>query len=55
MMELSGKISDKLRALLAAGKLDNNAINPGRPASPKKAAKLPKNVKGQSLGGRKKS
>lgn len=51
-MQLSGKISDKIRKMLAAGTLDQSAINPGRPPSPTKAAKIPKGVKGQSLGKR---
>lgn len=54
-MKLSGVISDRIRALLAAGKLDDRAINPGRPADappPKRGTKLPKGVEGHSLGGR---
>lgn len=51
-MQLGGKISDKLRKLLASGAIDQGAIHPGRPASPKKAAKLPKGVEGHKLGKR---
>jgi hypothetical protein len=51
-MQLNGPISDRIRKLLASGKLDQSAIHPGRPASPTKATKVPKGVKGQSLGKR---
>lgn len=53
-MKLSGVISDKLRALLGSGKLDSQAMHPGRPASPTKKAKTPKGVEGHSMTGRKK-
>jgi hypothetical protein len=49
---LSGKISDQLRGKLAKGELDDRAVNPGRPASPTRAAKLPDHVQGEKLGGR---
>ncbi len=52
MFSLSGVISDKLRSLLSSGKLDGKAVNPGRPASPAKSAKLPKGVQGKSMGRR---
>lgn len=51
-MQINGKITSKILGLLASGKLDQNAINPGRPASPSKPKALPKNVQGQKLGGR---
>lgn len=54
-MKLRGPISDKIRRMLAAGTLDNSAINPGRPADtppPKRGKKLPKGVQGESLGKR---
>jgi hypothetical protein len=55
MMQINGKITTRLLALLKAGKLDQSAIHPGRPADappPKKAKKLPRGVDGQSLGKR---
>lgn len=51
-MRIEGKITKRILGLLAAGKLDQSAIHPGRPASPTKATKIPKGVKGQSLGKR---
>lgn len=49
-MFLNGPISDRLRKLFPRGAKE---WNPGRPGDPK-AQPLPKNVQGQSLGGRKK-
>lgn len=46
MMELSGKISDKLRKLFAK---DDPAWNPGR-SQPAPSAKAIKGAKGQGLG-----
>lgn len=54
-MNLSGVISDRIRGLLASGKLDASAINPGRPADVAptgKPPKLPKHVQGQPMTGR---
>lgn len=47
MESLGGKISDKLRGLFTK---DDPAWTPTRPATPKKAAKLPKHVQSESLG-----
>lgn len=50
-----GKITHKILGLLTAGKLDDAAIHPGRPADApprKRGAKLPKGVDGKPLGGR---
>lgn len=49
MGSLSGKISDKLRALFAPG---DKAWNPGRPASPTKKGKKVTGVEGHSMTGR---